>query len=230
MKLEVKFRLKSSAAEPSIFLTRFDQRRRRTFVQSLCLVAHPIQVPGKRVAVTLASQTRVGCFFIDPVPAQPSQPRFNVSARDDDDHGIFGRSTRYVLFCALPLQFGSPVFCRMVVRIDGDDKKRLPPCPNRPQFPGISLSNPLRARLRSMGQWKRRDFMVTESAVAQESTCETVCLLVLAEQYDPCAHPSQPLATVSESDSPSTAYLGSVLARTGPSPCRENHLPFAPAM
>ena len=230
MKLEIQFRSGSSAAEPSIFLAGFDQRRRRAFVQSLCLVAHPIQVPGKRVAVTLASQTRVCRLFIDPVSAQPGQPRFNVPARDDDDHGIFGGSPRYALSRALPIQLGAPVFGRVVVRIDDDDKKRFLPCPNRPQLPGIPLSNPLIARLCSMGKRKRRDVMVTESAAGQESTHEAVRLPVLAEQNDPCAHPSQPLATVSESDSPSTAYLGSVLARTGPSPCRENHLPPAPAM
>lgn len=81
-----------------------------------------------------------------------------------------------------------------------------------------------------MGERERRDVMVTESAAGQEPAHETVRLPVLAEQNDPCAHPSQPLATVSESDSPSTADLGSVLARTGPSPRRENHLPLAPAM
>ena len=118
----------------------------------------------------------------------------------------------------------------MHVGVGDDDQAGVRYLADGLQLMGIPFPNPLFARPASVRKPRRLE--VPEFAAFQEPSHEGIRLRVLAEQDDAdSAHSlSQPRATVSDSEMPSTVRSGRSLTRTGPFPSLWNHLPFAPAM
>ena len=217
----------NSTCELAVLLARLGQGWRYGWPESLGLVAHSVQFFGKGTGILRLIGAVVHCF-VNRFAVQVGEPSLYIPSRNDDDRGICWFSRRNLLGPALIIKLGSSGLRRVCVRVNDDDQEGVLPTANGLQFAWVLFSNPLLAGLGAM--WNRQccDVASFELSSAQESAYEGVRGRVLTEQYDSDAH-SQRLAMISDSDRPSTVCFGSLLTRTGPSPSRKNHLPFAPA-
>ena len=218
----------NSTCELAVLLARLGQGWRYGWSELLVLMAHSVQFFGKRTGILRLIGAVIYCF-VNRYAVQVGKPSLDIPSRNDGDRGVCWFSRRHLLGPALIIKLGSSGLRRMCVRVNDDDQEGILPAANGLQFAWVLFSNPLLAGLGAM--WKRQccDVASFELSSAQESAYERVRGCVLAEQYDLDAH-SQRLAMISESDRPSAVFFGSLLTRTGPSPSRKNHLPFAPAM
>ncbi len=189
-------------------------------------MAHSVQFVCK-ATVLCRGPAGIPLIFVNRFAVKVGKPSLNIPARNEDDHRVLWFSWIYLLDRALIGKLRSAELSRMLVRVDDAYQEGVLPASNRLHFLGVFFPDPI---LRCSGR-ERKSLYVTlgEITFAQKPANEPVRGRVLAEQYNPDAH-SQRLAMVSESDRPSTVLFGFLLTRTGPSPSRKNHLPFAPTM
>ena len=209
-------------------------------------MTHPVQVVRVSHAVSLAAQPRVPRGLVDrSSAAKVMQPRLDVPARHDNENPITVVSPRNLLLIARRIQLRPAVRGRVLVRIRDDNQVGILPSADGLQLIRISFSHPLLTRLgpashrtphptapggsRSSSRPSAdglqirisltcMDIPAPEVAAPQKPAHERIRLRVLAEEGDAdSAHSrSQPRATVSESEMPSTVRSGSLLTRTGP--------------
>ena len=149
-------------------------------------------------------------------------PRLDVPPRHDHENRIIVVSSRSLLLVARRVQLRTPDRRRTGVRVRYDNQVGALPSANGAQFRRIPFSNPLLARLATAGKGKCTDVRTAEVAVLQEPAHERIRLQAFTEEGDAdSAHSlSQPRATVSDSEIPSTVRSGLLLTRTGPFPSR----------
>ena len=218
----------NSTCELAVLLARLGQGWRYGWSELLVLMAHSVQFFGKGTGILRLIGVVIHCF-VNRDAVQVGKPSLDIPSRNDDEHRVCWFSRRNLLGLALIIKLGSSGLRGVCICVNNDDQEGILPATNGLQFAWVLFSNPLLAGLGAM--WNRQccDVASFELSSAQESAYKRVCGRVLTEQYDSDAH-SQRLAMVSDSDRPSTVFFGSLLTRTGPSPSRKNHLPFAPAM
>ena len=189
-------------------------------------MAHSVQFVCK-ATVLCRGPAGIPLIFVNRFAVKVGKPSLYIPSRNEDDHRVLWFSWIYLLGFALIVKLRSPELSRMLVSVGNDDQEGVLPGANCLQFIGILRADPVLCRPRC----ESKSLYVTtlEISLGKESAYERVCRCILAEQDDADAH-SQRLAMVSDSDRPSTVFIGSLLTRTGPSPSRKNHLPFAPAM
>ena len=192
-------------------------------------MAHIMQSIGERFTISLPAQSRVTDRFVHRLPTEILEPCFNAPARNDDNYRIVIRSPLDSSPATLPVQLRVPVSGRTDIRVNDDDQQRPLPPPDSPEFLRKASTNPLLSRLPSVGKWACVDVSTPDVPASQKSAHENIRLQILAKQDHLGAHSSHPLAIASESGNPPIESFGSIPARTGPSPSRENHLPLAPA-
>ena len=191
-------------------------------------MAHSVQFVCK-ATVLCRGPAGIPLNFVNRFAVKVGKPSLYIPSRNEDDHRFFRFSWIYFLDRALIVKLRSPDLSCSRVGVGNDDQEGVLPAANSLQLVGILLTNPLLAGSGSMWNRQRSDVVRCELPPAKKTAYERVCRCILAEQDDADAH-SQRLAMVSDRDRPSTVLFGFLLTRTGPSPSRKNHLPFAPAM
>lgn len=155
---------------------------------------------------------------------QVLEPSFDIASWNKHQYRVVRAYPGDFGLVALPSQLKPPFACRICIRIRDYEKNRIALATNRLQLVWEPLADPL---FTGASGWQRKavKIVVSDSALPQEATNETLGPGVLAEQPDLCSHSCKPRAIVSEIDSPPLATFGSSLTRTGPSPSRKNQRP-----
>ena len=167
--------------------------------------------------------------LVNILPIEVLAPRLDVASWHDDEHGFVRRTPVDATPVALLIEAVLALGGRVVIGIGDDQEVCVAAASNSLEFVRVSGPHPLLAGLTSGGQREGADFTRLKSPFAEEPPNERFMSLIFAQQDDLDSH-SQPRATDSEIERPSTVFAGWSLTRAGPVLSLENHRPLALAM